>query len=215
MNTCRVGFGYSSFHLKRAEDVGKGKMAGSGNTLVARAALLVAFLSSSAHSAPFSFLSPILLGAKSGLWSTEDSIIDSFSGRCRPSDKLGGGWSSRPCDKGGAVSKRNIFSPFGTQFGLKIRGRHGLRGPLPLIRHWVYSTQNLCTVPSVFLTRLSFKSCHGYLISLFTVIISDLLCFAHFLYTSMSMRSPHVSSTVLMKTSEAFFHLLMTNDAFL
>ena len=109
-NTCRVGFGYSSFHIKRVEDVGKKKKAGSGNTLVARAALLVAFLSSSAHSAPFFFLSPILLAAKSGLWSTEDFIIDSFRGGCRPSDKLGGGWSSRPCDKGGRGLKKIYFS---------------------------------------------------------------------------------------------------------
>ena len=89
MNTCRVGFGYSSFHLKCAEDVGKRKKAGSGNTLVARAALLVAFLSPSAHSAPFFFLSRILLAAK--VASTEDFIIDSFSGGSRPSDKVGGG----------------------------------------------------------------------------------------------------------------------------
>ena len=68
VNTCRVGFGYSSFHLKRAEDVGKRKRAGSGNSLDARAVLLVAFLSPSAHSAPFFFLYPILLAAKSCLY---------------------------------------------------------------------------------------------------------------------------------------------------
>ena len=68
MNTCRVGFGYSSFHLKRVQDVGKRKKAGRGNSLVARAVLLVAFLSPSAYSAPFFFLSLIFLAAKSCLY---------------------------------------------------------------------------------------------------------------------------------------------------
>ena len=34
----------------------------------------------------------------------------------------GGGGSSRPWDKGGARSPKNIFRPFGPQFGLNIRG---------------------------------------------------------------------------------------------
>ena len=133
MNTCRVGFGYSSFHLKCAEDVGKRKKAGSGNTLVARAALLVAFLSPSAHSAPFFFLSRILLAAK--VASTEDFIIDSFSGGSRPSDKVGGGGHPDPAIRGEAVSKKYIFPPLRASVWSKIRGRYGPRRPLPLIRH--------------------------------------------------------------------------------
>ena len=44
-----------------------------------------------------------------------------FSGGSRP---LGGGRgrSSRPWDKGGLVTKTIFFLPFGSQFGLKIRG---------------------------------------------------------------------------------------------
>ena len=45
----------------------------------------------------------------------------------------GGGWSSRPLDKGGWCPK-NFFLPFGPLFGLKIRG-DGPPGPLPWIRH--------------------------------------------------------------------------------
>ena len=40
----------------------------------------------------------------------------------------GGGRSSRPGDKGGAVSK-NFFLPFGPHFGRKIRGPPGPPGP--------------------------------------------------------------------------------------
>ena len=120
MNTCRVGFGYSSFHLKCAEDVGKRKKAGSGNTLVARAALLVAFLSPSAHSAPFFFLSRILLAAK--VASTEDFIIDSFSGGSRPSDKVGGGGHPDPAIRGEAVSKKYIFPPLRASVWSKNKG---------------------------------------------------------------------------------------------
>ena len=126
MNTCRVGFGYSSFHLKCAEDVGKRKKAGSGNTLVARAALLVAFLSPSAHSAPFFFLSRILLAAK--VASTEDFIIDSFSGGSRPSDKVGGGGGHPdPAIRGEAVSKKYIFPPLRASVWSKNKG--GGTGP--------------------------------------------------------------------------------------
>ena len=35
----------------------------------------------------------------------------------------------------GTVSPKNVFSPFGPQFGLKIRG--GGVGPIQWIRHWV------------------------------------------------------------------------------
>ena len=44
-----------------------------------------------------------------------------------------GGRSSRPLDKGGR-SPKNFFSPFGTQFGLKIKGGWA-PGPLPWICH--------------------------------------------------------------------------------
>ena len=42
----------------------------------------------------------------------------------------GGGWSSRPLDKGeGPVSKKTFFRPFGPQVGLKIRWGGGGPGP--------------------------------------------------------------------------------------
>ena len=50
------------------------------------------------------------------------------SGRCRPSDKVGGGGL-----------------PFGPQFGLKIRGRPP--GPLPWIRHCIEFVVGSCLVP--------------------------------------------------------------------
>ena len=37
--------------------------------------------------------------------------------------------SSRPLDKGGGRSPKTFFLPFGPQFGLKIRGGVGTRGP--------------------------------------------------------------------------------------
>ena len=37
----------------------------------------------------------------------------------------GGGRSSRPLDKGGAVSPQNIFRPFGPQFGPRKKGGLG------------------------------------------------------------------------------------------
>ena len=57
------------------------------------------------------------------------------SGRSRPSDKGGGGRSSRPWDKGESGLPKKFFRPFGPHFGLKIKGG-GPPGPLPLIRHW-------------------------------------------------------------------------------
>ena len=55
---------------------------------------------------------------------------------------------SRPSDKRGTWSPKKIFfSPFGPQFGLKIRGGGGRGGgspgPLPWIRHWANSIKNL------------------------------------------------------------------------
>ena len=44
----------------------------------------------------------------------------------------GGGRSSRPGDKGAGAVSKNLFGPFGPQFGLKIRGGGG---PLPWIYH--------------------------------------------------------------------------------
>ena len=58
--------------------------------------------------------------------------MDQISGGFGPSDKgwwgMEGGRSSRPRDKAGgdwARSQKNFFGPFGTQFGLKIRGSGG------------------------------------------------------------------------------------------
>ena len=54
---------------------------------------------------------------------------------------------SRPSDKRGTWSPKKIFfSPFGPQFGLKIRGGGrggGSPGPVPWIRHWANSIKNL------------------------------------------------------------------------
>ena len=36
---------------------------------------------------------------------------------------------------GGGLKKKNLFGPFGPQFGLKLTGRPGPPGPLPWIRH--------------------------------------------------------------------------------
>ena len=148
--------------------------------------------------------------------STEDFIIDTFSGGCKPSDKLGGGHSDSAI-RGEAVSKKYFFSPLRASVWFKNKGeaRAPQTPPLdPPLSLWYTKLVHRTKCVS-HKALISLKSCHGYLISLFTVTISDLSCFDHFLYPSMSMRSPHVSSTVLMKTSEAFFHLLMTNDAFL
>ena len=51
----------------------------------------------------------------------------------------GGGWTSRPWDKGwGAVSKENFFQPFGPQFSLKIRWGGRAPRPLPRIHYCTY-----------------------------------------------------------------------------
>ena len=39
-----------------------------------------------------------------------------------PDFEMGGGWSSRPLDKGGAGHPPKLFWPFGPQFGVKIGG---------------------------------------------------------------------------------------------
>ena len=58
----------------------------------------------------------VLLCIDKGL---DDNIF--YGAWSRPWDKCGGeGWSSRPLDKGGQVSRKKIFWPFGPQFGLKI-----------------------------------------------------------------------------------------------
>ena len=66
-------------------------------------------------------------------------LLIGCSGRSSPSDKGGGGertcQSSRPRDKGGAVSQK-FFWPFGPHFGQSIRGEPGPPGPLPWICHW-------------------------------------------------------------------------------
>ena len=47
----------------------------------------------------------------------------------------GGGSHPDPEIKGGGGLKKNFFRPFGPQFGLKLRGRPGIPGSLPWIRH--------------------------------------------------------------------------------
>ena len=57
-----------------------------------------------------------------------------------------GARSSRPLDRGGGEegqSPKNIFRPFGPQFGLKIRWGTGPPGPLPWIRHWSPNSPSL------------------------------------------------------------------------
>ena len=53
--------------------------------------------------------------------STEDFIIDTFSGGCKPSDKLGGGHSD-PAIRGKAVSKKYIFPPLRASVWSKKKG---------------------------------------------------------------------------------------------
>ena len=80
------------------------------------------------------------LYCKCEFFSSHDSYEQfSFSKRqinsAVPDPDLGikGAWSSRPLDSGGERSPKNVFRPFGPQFGLKIRGR--VPRPLPWIRH--------------------------------------------------------------------------------
>ena len=53
--------------------------------------------------------------------STEDFIIDTFSGGCKPSDKLGGGHSD-PAIRGEAVAKKYIFPPLRASVWSKNKG---------------------------------------------------------------------------------------------
>ena len=73
-------------------------------------------------------------------WSSVDSKCQwnpkNIRGESRPSDKRGGGRSSRGWDKGGGGSlQKNFVRPHGPHFGRKIRGGRP-PGPLPWIRHW-------------------------------------------------------------------------------
>ena len=72
----------------------------------------------------------------------------------------GGGGSSRPWDKGGARSPKNIFRPFEPQFGLNIRGGGGGPGPGPSSETAAemclkYSTVH-CVINCIVLSHFSF-----------------------------------------------------------
>ena len=60
-------------------------------------------------------------------------MITQNSAGCRPSDKGGGAWGIIQTfrKRGGLVSQKNFFGPFGPQFGLKIRGDPGPPDPSP------------------------------------------------------------------------------------
>ena len=66
-------------------------------------------------------------------------LIESPSGRSRPSDWGAGGRGGHPDPEikggGGGRLKKKIFRRFGPHFGLKVRGG-GPPGPFPWIRHW-------------------------------------------------------------------------------
>ena len=75
---------------------------------------------------------PTCEGCGIGKASSRISILISlcFSGGSRPSEKKGGGGSSRPLDKGEGLQK-NFFRPLGPQSGLKIKwGQVPLAPPL-------------------------------------------------------------------------------------
>ena len=58
------------------------------------------------------------------------SFLTYSSGGSTPSEKGGPGHPD-PEKRGGAISKKNIFRPFGPQLGPKIRGGTGPSGPSP------------------------------------------------------------------------------------
>ena len=67
----------------------------------------------------------------------------------------GGGWSSRPLDKGGGAGlQKKFFRPFGSQFGLKIRGWPSPPDPPPRL-----DPPLLISVGSVAMTCTVHSSC--------------------------------------------------------